>query len=139
MELNSHKNPLLKQGTILPTGKGGLTKKGGGLEVGTNNPLGIKTFKSHKIWKIEEDFQAEKVKVAKQEEFDYEGDESDELSESELYSDKVINERLQTLITSSPKSDSSVGRLMKSDSSTKVSKDLFNLSQFLTVIGKEDY
>ena len=46
MELNSNTNPLLnKGGTVLPRGQGGLSKKGGGLEKGNQNILGIKTFK----------------------------------------------------------------------------------------------
>ena len=63
MELNSNTNPLLnKGGTVLPRGQGGLSKKGGGLEKGNQNILGIKTFKKNKIWKVE-DFDSKKTVV----------------------------------------------------------------------------
>ena len=63
MELNSNTNPLLnKGGTVLPRGQGGLSKKGGGLEKGNENMLGIKTYKKNKIWKVE-DFDNKKTVV----------------------------------------------------------------------------
>ena len=63
MELNSNTNPLLnKGGTVLPRGQGGISKRGGGLEKGNQNILGIKTFKKNKIWKVE-DFDNKKTVV----------------------------------------------------------------------------
>lgn len=80
MELNSNTNPLFKQGTVLPKGKGGLSKSGGGLEIGTSNPLGIKTFKSHKVWKVE-DFEVEKKVVKTEGKSDSEDSEDESLSD----------------------------------------------------------
>ena len=92
MELNSNTNPLFKQGTVLPKGKGGLTKSGGGLEIGTSNHLGIKTFKSHKVWKLE-DFEVEK-KVVKTEGKSDSEDSEDETDVSD--SEKVSSQKPKT-------------------------------------------
>ena len=86
MELNSNTNPLLKKGgTVLPKGQGGLSKKGGGLEKGNENMLGIKTYKKNKIWKVE-DFDNKKTVVKPkngEEEDDEEDDEEDEEDEED--------------------------------------------------------
>ena len=98
MEINSNINPLLKQGgTVLPKGTGGLSKKGGGLDKGNENMLGIKTFKKNKIWKVE-DFDTKDTVVKSKKENE---------EEEELKEDTSLSTRGSYLTPQNPQKNNS--------------------------------